>query len=56
MTALALIKQGNKAEAGRLYVAIAKDNTVPDTIRDRAVQIASSLGVDVSALPGAPAL
>ena len=34
MTALALIKQGNKAEAGRLYVAIAKDNTVPDTIRD----------------------
>jgi hypothetical protein len=56
MTALALIKQGNKAEAGRLYVAIAKDNTVPDTIRDRAVQIASSLGVDVSALPGASAL
>ena len=56
MTALALIKQGNKAEAGRLYVAIAKDNTVPDTIRDRAVEIASCLGVDVCALPGAPAL
>ena len=56
MTALALIKQGNKAEAGRLYVALAKDNSVPDSIRDRAVQIASSLGVDVSALPGARAL
>ena len=56
MTALALIKQGNKAEAGRLYVALAKDNTVPDSIRARAVQMASSLGVDVSALPGAPAL
>ena len=56
MTALALIKQGNKQAAGRLYVALAKDQTVPDSIRSRAVQIASSLGVDVSALPGAPAL
>ena len=56
MTAVALIKQGNKAEAGRLYVAIAKDLTVPESIRARAVQIASSLGVDVSALPGASAL
>ena len=55
MTAAALIKQGNKAEAGRLFAAIAKDKTVPETIRERAVQIASSLGVDVSALPGAPA-
>ena len=55
MTAAAMIKQGNKAEAGRLYAAIAKDQTVPDSIRARAVQIASSLGVDVSALPGAPA-
>jgi hypothetical protein len=56
MTALALIKQGKKDEAGRLYVALAKDKSVPDSIRDRAVQIASSLGVDVSALPGTPAL
>lgn len=56
MTAAAMIKQGNKPAAGRLFVAIARDKTVPDTIRTRAVQIASSLGVDVSALPGAPAL
>jgi hypothetical protein len=55
MTALAMIKQGNKAEAGRLYAAIVKDETIPDSMRARAVQIASSLGVDVSALRGAPA-
>ena len=55
MTAAALIKQGNKQEAGRLYVAVAKDNTVPDAVRARAVQIASSLGVDVSGLPALPA-
>jgi hypothetical protein len=49
MTALAMIKQGKKDEAGRLFVAIAKDKTVPDDIRQRAVQIAGSLGVDASA-------
>jgi len=48
MTALAMIKQGKRAEAGRLFAAIAKDKTVPDTIRGRAVQIAGSLGVDAS--------
>ena len=49
MTALALIKQGKKPEAGQLFAAIAKDKTVPDSIRARAVQIAGSLGVDASA-------
>jgi len=49
MTAMALIKQGKKQEAGRLFAAIANDKTVPDTIRARAVQIAGSLGVDASA-------
>jgi hypothetical protein len=49
MTALAMIKQGKKDEAGRLFVAIAKDKTVPDDIRQRAVQIAGSLGADASA-------
>jgi hypothetical protein len=48
MTALALIKQGKKAEAGRLFAAIAKDTSVPETIRSRSVQIAGSLGVDAS--------
>ncbi len=50
MTALAMIKQGKKPEAGRLFVAIAKDAQVPETLRGRAVQMASSLGVDTGAL------
>jgi hypothetical protein len=52
MTALAMIKQGKKDEAGRLFAAIAKDKNVPDQIRGRAVQIAGSLGVDASAALG----
>jgi hypothetical protein len=48
MTGMALIKQGKKAEAGRLFAAIARDESAPDTVRARAVQMASSLGVDVS--------
>jgi hypothetical protein len=48
MTALAMIKQGKKDQAGRLFAAIAKDKTVPESIRGRAVQIAGSLGVDAS--------
>lgn len=52
MTAMALIKQGKKTDAGQLFAAIAKDKDVPDSIRQRAVQLASSLGVDASsALP-----
>jgi hypothetical protein len=53
MTALAMIKQGKKDEAGRLFIAIAKDKTVPDDLRQRAVQIAASLGLDVSAASAA---
>jgi hypothetical protein len=49
MTALAMIKQGRKQEAGQLFAAIAKDQTAPEAIRGRATQLASSLGVDVSA-------
>jgi hypothetical protein len=48
MTAMALIKQGQKAQAAQLFVAIAKDKSVPDPIRARAVQIAGTLGVDAS--------
>ena len=48
MTALAMIKQGKRQEAGQLYAAIAKDNTVTEPIRARAVQVAGSLGVDAS--------
>jgi hypothetical protein len=49
MTALALIKQGKKAEAGRLFATIAKDKSVPDPVRARSAQIAGTLGVDASA-------
>ena len=49
LTAMAMLKQGRKAEAGRLFAAIAADNDVPDTIRSRAVQIAGTLGVDATA-------
>jgi hypothetical protein len=49
MTALALLKQGKKAEAGKLFAAVAADRQVPDSIRSRAVQIAGTLGVDASA-------
>jgi hypothetical protein len=48
LTALAMVKQGKKQEAGQLYAAIAKDSGVPQTIRARAVQIAGTLGVDAS--------
>ncbi len=52
MTALAMIKQGKKQQAGQLFAAIAKDKTVPQSIRDRSIQIAGSLGVDASAALG----
>jgi len=47
MTALAMIKQGRKQEAGQMLVAIAKDQGVPDALRGRAAQLAASLGADV---------
>jgi hypothetical protein len=52
LTAMALIKQGQKAQAAQLFAAIAKDKNVPDPIRERSVQIAGSLGVDASAALG----
>jgi hypothetical protein len=56
MTAMALLKQNRKAEAGRLFAQIAADKAVPDSIRSRAVQIAGTLGVDASASLPASAL
>jgi hypothetical protein len=49
LTAMALLRQNKKADAGRLFAAIAFDRETPDTIRARAVQLAGSLGVDASA-------
>ena len=48
LTGMAMIKQGKTAEAGRLFAAIARDQEVPEQLRGRAIQMASSLGVDVS--------
>ena len=54
MTAMAMLKQGRKSEAGRLFAAIAADAQVPNSIRSRAVQIAGTLGIDATAsLPAA---
>ncbi len=50
MTALALAKEGKRNEAGQLFSAIARDNTVPSSIRERAAQLAASFGVDISAV------
>jgi len=55
MTALALIKEGKKQEAGQLFATIAKDKSVPDSIRNRAIQISGSLGADASAALGSQA-
>jgi hypothetical protein len=49
MTALALLKQGKKPQAGAVFAAVAADKQVPGSIRSRAVQMAGSLGVDASA-------
>ena len=52
LTGMALIKQGQQAKAGHLFAQIARDKQAPETLRGRAVQIASTLGVDASdALP-----
>ena len=49
LSAMALVKQGKKLEAGRLFGAIAADQQVPESIRARSVQIAGTLGFDASA-------
>ena len=49
MTALAMIKQGKKQQAGQLFATIAKDKTVPQSIRDR-----SSRSPEASASTPAP--
>jgi hypothetical protein len=48
MTAMALIKQGKTAQAAQIFADIAKNKEVPEQVRDRSIQMASALGVDVS--------
>lgn len=51
MVAISYMKLNRPAEAGRLYAAMAKDKRVPDSIRSRSLQMASSLGVDAIPQP-----
>lgn len=51
MTAMAYLKQGKTADAGKLFAAIARDDKVPDTIRSRTGQMASSLGFNTDVTP-----
>jgi hypothetical protein len=46
MVGIALMRQQKNTEAGRVFEAIARDRSVPDTIRQRAIQIVSTLGID----------
>ena len=46
LVAISYLRQNKRAEAGRLFAAVAKDAKTPDTIRQRAVQMAGVLGVD----------
>ena len=46
LVAMAHLDQGNQAEAGALFAAIAKDDDTSDTLRSRTRQMAGLLGVD----------
>jgi hypothetical protein len=50
MTAIAYMKMNKPREAGALFAAIAKDESVPESIRQRSVQLASAMGIDVGPL------
>ena len=46
LTGLALLKLNKSAEAGAMFAAVAKEETVPQSIRRRVRQLAAQLGVD----------
>lgn len=46
LVAMAQLEAGDRAAAGRLFAAIAKDEEQPETLRSRARQMAGLLGVD----------
>jgi len=56
LVAVAYLKLGRKAEAGALFAEMAKDTTVPGTLRRRARQLAVQLGGDPGEEPASPAL
>lgn len=46
LTAIAHLEAGNREEAGTLFAAIAKDEDLPESLRERSRQMAGLLGVD----------
>ena len=46
MVAVAYLKMNRRDEAGRLFAALARGASVPQSIRQRAIQMAGVLGVD----------
>jgi hypothetical protein len=53
MLAVAYLKMRRPELAGPVFAQIARDEAVPDSIRNRTGQMASSLGIDVGAEPPA---
>ncbi len=54
MVAVAYLKMGQQQRAGQLFQRIGRDETVPPTLRTRAVQMAGSLGFNALEEPAAP--
>jgi hypothetical protein len=48
MVGIAYMKQGKNDLAGATFAALAKDESVPESIRSRVVQLASSMGVEAT--------
>lgn len=46
MVAVAYLRMNKPKEAGALFAQIARDEAVPGTLRQRAIQMAGSLGID----------
>jgi hypothetical protein len=55
LVAQAYLKQGKTEAAGALLAAIAKDKTVPETLRNRSRQLAGQFGIDAVDNPAAAA-
>ena len=48
MVGIAYMKQGKNDLAGATFAALAKDESVPESIRSRVVQLASAMGVEAA--------
>lgn len=52
LVGLAYLKQGQTKQAAPLFAGLAKDESVPQSIRTRALQMAGALGVDATRVVG----